>query len=378
MPHAARWSALVLALSALAAGCGAPTAGLTNAPTRPSAPLHASHLWADTLTPAQHAAIPSPVTVEPLAGPILLDAAAAPRTLELDPVEVRQRPHELVASCNADVPPGAGFQFQVRLARRPSPAEAPAWGPYFTLLTLGSATPPTDPNSAADKLDIDTLETKPFDLLQVRLCASSGLVAVRNIIVTTSEDPNEPKDRWTARERPSTPPVVLPVPFRSQRTSRPELAGRLCSPTSLSMVLAYQGLDLPVLSVAQTAYDTHHDVYGNWTRNIQAAYSLGRPGLLVRFDSWPNVFSVLRAGFPIVVSIRVEPGQLRGAPFKSTEGHLIVVRGYTAEGDLLVSDPSVSTPEKGELVYRQDDMTQVWFKNAHGTAYVLLGAPHSP
>ncbi len=167
------------------------------------------------------------------------------------------------------------------------------------------------------------------------------------------------------------PRYSIAVPTRSQRTQKPEIAGRICSPTSVSMVLAAYGQNQSVLDVANLAFDTRHDLYGNWPRNVQTAYSLGVPGYLTRVASWREVEDLLALNWPVVISIQTKPGELRGSPYKETDGHLIVIRGIDANGNIMVNDPAVEDPTKAALTYFRDDLTTVWLKRTLGTAYVL-------
>jgi hypothetical protein len=139
------------------------------------------------------------------------------------------------------------------------------------------------------------------------------------------------------------------------------------------MVLAHRGVDASVQTVASLARDPDFQIYGNWPRSIQAAYALGVPGHLTRFGSWADVERVLAAGQPIIASIIVDrPGDLRGAPYDTTAGHLIVLTGLTESGDVFVNDPAVADARAGQLVYRRADLSRVWLANTQGTAYILL------
>ncbi|HEY8477863.1 MAG TPA: C39 family peptidase, partial [Chloroflexota bacterium] len=80
-------------------------------------------------------------------------------------------------------------------------------------------------------------------------------------------------------------------------------------------------------------------------------------------------------GRPAIISVRFEPGQLRGAPIQSTNGHLIVVRGFTPEGDVVVNDPIAPSAASVRRVYQREDLERVWVHNAGGVVYVL--APRS-
>lgn len=162
----------------------------------------------------------------------------------------------------------------------------------------------------------------------------------------------------------------LPVPFRSQRDEADALAPRICSPTSLAMLLAYRGVEVPTAEVARRAYDPFHDIYGNWNRAIQAAYSFGLPGRLERIGSWARVEELLRARQPLIVSIAAKAGELTGAPYASTAGHLLVLSGLDERGNVLVNDPAAKPPAEGRLCYDRAEFEKVWLARG-GTAYVL-------
>lgn len=166
-------------------------------------------------------------------------------------------------------------------------------------------------------------------------------------------------------------PRQLSVPTRSQKTERPEIAGRICSPTSVSMVVAGYGVEQRVIDMAERAYDARHNIYGNWPRNVQAAFSFGVPGYLTRLVSFREVEDLLALGWPVVISIQTKPGELRGAPYAETDGHLLVITGMDTDGNVLVNDPAVSDPAKARLTYLREDLEKVWLKRTLGTAYVL-------
>lgn len=299
--------------------------------------------------------------------------------------------NEAVLSWNADVPAESGLRIEMR-AGRLGPSSTMVWSPWLYVGRAGAAKPDGDGAWLADtrqqfangKIDVDYF-TSPlmWHAVQLRVTAwwdapaqlselVGPVVRLRRLVVQVSRDVPAADVQYP---QPSPGRGRIGVPFRSQRTSRMELAGRLCSPTSLAMVLAHRGVDRPVLEVAQRAWDADNDLYGNWPRNVQAAFELGPPGYLCRFTDWRQVEAVLARGQPIIASIRVRPGELPAAPFPSTDGHLIVIDGMDEQGDLLVLDPSVSTFELGARVYPRRDMQRVWFGHAAGTAYVIEPAP---
>jgi hypothetical protein len=139
------------------------------------------------------------------------------------------------------------------------------------------------------------------------------------------------------------------------------------------MVLEYRGVRRPTREVARRVYDPIHEIYGNWPRNVQAAYTLGVPGYLTRFREWREVEAAIARGQPLVASIRAGKGQLRDAPYPSTDGHLLVIVGFDADGRVLVNDPAASSPEGVPRAYPRSEMEGVWLRHG-GTAYVLLPA----
>jgi hypothetical protein len=283
---------------------------------------------------------------------------------------------ELIASVNVDVPAGASAWLEARLVTsRVVTGAEDLFSPWFVLATYGAAAGVKPPLVAADGIvvDIDTLRFPPrYQSAEVRVRTTSAGTVVRRIDVTTTARGVRPTEEKIEQGGEAIlRGLDLPVPFLSQKTSRDELSGRLCSPTSLAMVLNYHGAACAVEGTAAAAYDPAHDIYGNWPRNVQAAHERDVSGMLTRFGSWTSVEETLAKGRPIIASIVVEPGELRGAPYASTDGHLIVIRGVDERGDLLVNDPAAGTAETGRLTYRRQDMERVWFENTKGTAYVL-------
>jgi hypothetical protein len=169
--------------------------------------------------------------------------------------------------------------------------------------------------------------------------------------------------------------LTVPPVSGTQRRSHAAVAPiDRTAPTSLAMLLAFRGVERPTLEVAQRAFDARHDLYGNWTRNVQAAWSFGVPGHLARFADWKGVAAELERGQPLVISIAAKAGELAGAPYASTEGHLLVVTGFDGKGGVLVNDPAAEDAAKGKRVYRADELAKVWLARG-GTAYVLRPRP---
>lgn len=296
---------------------------------------------------------------------------------------------EALASWNANCPAGSGLCFELRVREN---GDAP-WSPWLYVGDWGEPTPPplylrradpggprVDPRAAptvqfeGGKIHVDYFTSeKTWTRAQYRVRTHTAdpenarVVRLRRVALCFSRKSS------AAAPSGSAPVSVarLAVPFRSQRTEQPELAGRICSPTSVAMLLAFRGVELPTLAVAQRVYDQRHDIYGNWTRAVQGAYSFGVPGYVTRIAQWSEVEQLLGAGQPLVISIAAAKGELAGAPYDGTDGHLLVLCGLEGPDRVLVNDPAAADAEHGALAYRRPELERVWMARG-GTCYVFL------
>ena len=301
-------------------------------------------------------------------------------TLLSGPIRVRPGFGEALVGANIDLPEGASAAVDIRVFKD----RTGFISPWLRLAAWGDGVPPAHAAATREfsdaasglsgKVDVDCFESSCcFDALEYRITASTADAHIRCVSVVLTDT-----RAWVGRNPAWRPrnAITLEVPFRSQRTPDPTLSGRLCSPTSVAMVLAYRGVDVPVIDVARRTYEPMDDLYGNWPHNVQAAHTFGASASLARFDRWEDVERVLASGQPIIASIAAGLGELRGAPYPKTGGHLIVLRGMAENGDVLVNDPSVSTAALGQLIYRREDLTNVWMHRTHGTAYIIKPHEH--
>lgn len=208
----------------------------------------------------------------------------------------------------------------------------------------------------------------------------------------------------------STPGVargrVLNVPRYSQMVHAghyPRFGGggeAWCSPTATTMVLAYYGRlpprpeyawvrrsypDRVVAHAARRTFDYGYDGTGNWAFNT--AYAAGRTGhaFVTRFASLRGVERFIRAGIPVVTSVTFARGQLSGAPISATNGHLVVVVGFTAKGNVVVNDPAARSRAGVRRTYARGQFENAWLKRypsggtlrgSGGLAYVIRDGAH--
>lgn len=151
-----------------------------------------------------------------------------------------------------------------------------------------------------------------------------------------------------------------------------------CSPTSTSMVMAYWGrilrradLDQKVADAARDTYDFVYEGTGNWPFNTTYAGRFGLRAFVTRLSSMSLAEQWIKAGVPLVIALSYQKGELAGAPIESSNGHLLVVRGFTREGDVIANDPAARTNETVQIVYRRAEIEAAWQKYSQGTTYVI-------
>ncbi len=164
----------------------------------------------------------------------------------------------------------------------------------------------------------------------------------------------------------------LPVPTHSQMAyGRGE---EWCSPASLSMVMAYWAartgrdeLDQSVPAVARGVYDHAYGGWGNWPFNTAYASRFGLEAAVSRFGAVEQAERWVAAGVPLVASIAWDDGVdgrgLAGAPLARSDGHLLVVRGFTASGDVVVNDPAAPDDAGVPRVYERGELSRAWLTN---------------
>jgi peptidase C39-like protein len=310
---------------------------------------------------------------------------------------------ELVASWNADTPPGTWIkvEMQARGAGRETK--------FFTMITWASgdgdihrtSTPGQQDGDGDVNIDsfIRAKGAAPLDAyrLRVTLYQRPGMAAgpsVRLLAAMTSAP--------FKYEIPSLfdgAAMQLQVPPFSQETHAgefPEYDGggeAWCSPTSTSMVVAFHGAgptpdeldvfpgdrydDPQVDYAARYTYDWNYKGAGNWPANVAYATRFGLDGFVTRLRSLNEAERFLNASIPLVASIN---GKLPGFLLGETNGHLLVIRGFDANGDVITNDPAVKTNEEARKVYRRADFERVWLGGSAGIVYVIYprGKPLPP
>jgi hypothetical protein len=142
--------------------------------------------------------------------------------------------------------------------------------------------------------------------------------------------------------------------------------GVWCSPTSTSMVLGYWGFRVPVPETAANVHDWMYDGTGNWPFNTAFAAARGGPSLeafVTRLYQVEQLERLIAAGLPVVASVSFDRHEITNAPIASTNGHLIVVRGFDVRGDVIVNDPAAPWDDLVHLTYARQSFDRAWSRS---------------
>ncbi|MEM7681309.1 MAG: C39 family peptidase [Planctomycetota bacterium] len=304
---------------------------------------------------------------------------------------------ELLPSWNLTCPPDAGVSFEVRVLMasndaEPDPGEG-AWSPWLDIGVWGRTSPGGPTRFDAGRVLIDVLKlSAPASAFQVRARLESfapdpNVSATLRKLVVVASGPGEPSSAQLSApptpivridESPRAEPAWardLPVDFRTQQDNAPAIRGRTCSPTSVSMAMDYQGVDLPTGDHAMGIFDDRAGIFGNWGRAVAWASTHGLEAELVRIRDWRQLEACIAAGQPVIASIAFGPGEFPSNVMKQTAGHLILIRGLTADGHAIVNDPASADRGDG-VVYQKQELARAWLANG-GVAY-LITRPNTP
>jgi hypothetical protein len=196
--------------------------------------------------------------------------------------------------------------------------------------------------------------------------------------------------------------IILDVPALSQRIHAghyPRWGGggeSWCSPTSVTMVLQYWGAgpepaalawvrpdypDRVVYHAVRHCWDHAYQGAGNWSFNTAYAARFGLHAFVTRLHDLAEAEAFIATGVPLVASMRVDPTRLSGAEYTS-KGHLLVVVGFTPEGDVVVNDPAAVDLATLRRAYRREEFDEAWRTGSHRIVYVLhppaVALPRSP
>jgi hypothetical protein len=163
-----------------------------------------------------------------------------------------------------------------------------------------------------------------------------------------------------------------------------------CSPTSTAMVVNYwtrvtgtqyapttnetswvdPAFDDPEVDyTARYVYDYHYQGAGNWPFNTAYAAERGLVSDVTQLHNLREAEPFIRAGIPLVASVAWHSNKLDGG-IKSTNGHLMVIGGFTGNGDVIAYDPASIDNDHVRHVYDREQFERAWIPASGGIVYV--------
>jgi len=308
---------------------------------------------------------------------------------------------ELVSSWNADTPTGTWIQIDMR-----GTTDQGTTTKWYTMgrWAFGDGdihrTSVGGQGDADGFVSIDTFFAKdhPLTAYQLRVtlnrvAGSSASPRLTRIGAVTSDPINA--NPYVPSTTTMTKQIDLRVPSYSQEVHAgeyPEFDGggeAWCSPTSTSMVVAYWGrgpartdyayvygdypnvVDPWIDYAARYTFDYHYNGAGNWPFNTAYAAHFGLESEVTQLHSLAEAEQFVKAGIPLVASIAFQPNKLDGFLFRGTDGHLLVIGGFTAGGDVISYDPASSSDSTVRHVYSRSQFEKAWMAATGGIVYVI-------
>jgi hypothetical protein len=317
--------------------------------------------------------------------------------------------NELVASWNATTPAGSWIQVEVQ-----PQIEGKGLAKWYILGRWSSSDSTFHRTSVGGQGDangfvsIDTFFAKDHLALSYRLRvslyrrpagASPSLTRLSAIAMNLTNQ----KNTFPSATTMSSPAVDLAVPQYSQEIHHGDFpqydngGEAWCSPTSTSMVVSYWSQEtgtnydptpadyswvtatLPtpphkdpwVDYTAREVYDYHYNGAGNWPFNVAYAASRGLMGEVTALHNLREAEPFLKLGIPLVASVAWESNKLDTA-IKSTNGHLLVIRGFTADGSkVIANDPASTDDSMVKHFYDREQFERAWIPASGGIVYVI-------
>ncbi|MDN5767991.1 MAG: C39 family peptidase [Humibacillus sp.] len=351
-------------------------------------------------------------------------AAAAPTTLWATRkwcspvVESAFAATELIPSWNASTPTGSWVLVEARVR------SGLGWTPWLTFARWcdrlpsegGAITRTTVEGQTTDAGHVAAdafvaSPAHPFSAWQVRLTGltaeSAGPWPEFTLVAASVSAMVVDRDEGVSPAGPGDGIEVV-VPPHSQRLhigSFPEWDGggaSWCSPTSTTMLLEHWGAapgaddvawvgqrsesahgaatanvtdvtDAAVVHAVSRVFDQSYGGAGNWAFNVAYAATRGLRAYVTRLRDLREAEAFVAAGIPLVVSVSFTSEQLDGAGY-DTDGHLLTIIGFTAEGDVISNDPNshrIAGNDQVRAVYRRDQFEGAWLGHDGGLTYVL-------
>jgi hypothetical protein len=308
---------------------------------------------------------------------------------------------ELVSSWNSRTPAGTWIQSEVQPL-----LDDGHWAKWYILgrWTYGDSdfhrTSVGHQGDADGFVAIDTFFAKDHPAVAYRLrltlfrrIGSAATPSVSRYSAIASDLRNE-KNTFPSATTMNGKSVELAVPEYSQEVHHGEYpqfdngGEAWCSPTSTAMVVDYWRAgppasdyeyvyrDYPFVQhpvvdfTARMVYDYHYQGAGNWPFNTGYAAERGLVTDVTQLHNLREAEAFLKAGIPLIASVAWSSNKLDTA-IKSTNGHLLVIVGFTGDGNVIANDPASPTDGASvRHVYDREQFERAWIPASGGIVYV--------
>jgi len=289
---------------------------------------------------------------------------------------------EIIPSWNIVTPAGTAYLVELRVS-----GDGTLWSPWFHMGRWGSKIPGREPVKkvlrnkwGAVKVDYFTpLRECRFLQWRISLFSIKGL-STPVISLFTCAASSECGDSGISLRKPPERKMdgslwkkTLTVPYRSQGSEDSSIAGEICSPTSISMVMDYWGIKKATRDMARLIYDPDYKMYGMWWRGVQGASQYGLEGWVQYFRNWEDVKSWIAVDQPVIACISFDTGMLNGSMTPASDGHVIVIAGFDEKGNPVCNDPAGRDRESGVVTYDSRELAKAWFDKG-GVGYIIRPA----
>lgn len=288
--------------------------------------------------------------------------------------------HSAIASWNADAPEGSWVKISLRVQFDG------IWSRWYTLGIWTESSSPEDRHSVNGqdderiKIATDTLVVREglrAQAIQMKIELNSRsdsqypVINAAALVIDNKHAANYTPSKGNPRRWNKT----LPVPQFSQMVY-PDGGNVWCSPTSVSMLLAfwqdYKGLPEPLVrETVAGVFDPVYEGAGNWPFNAAYAATKGMNAAVSRLTGLDKAEEFIACGIPLAMSLSWKPGELTGAPVEKSNGHLVVLVGFDAQGNPVLNDPAAKEDALVQRVYQRREFEKLWRTTSGGVVYII-------
>lgn len=271
----------------------------------------------------------------------------------------------LVASWVATTSQDSSITLSVRIQQY---GQWSKWLSYGTFSNGGRKASASNQKDAIASINIDTVIASKsnagalqYKVVLQRADGATAAPVLRQVALALDLVDKSGAGRTDAADLPES--VDLPVPERSQMIV-PKIGSIICSPTSLSMLLEYNGVYEETAAVAANVKDTKAGIYGNWTFNMAYAGEKQLNSYVERGVTVNDIKKHLANGTAVALSVKGSK-KITNAPSAYPSGHLIVARGYeTIDGVeyIIVNDPAAPNNDSVKRYYPAEELEGIWQK----------------